>query len=105
MWLRKHVSGHSFAQYITSFIAFIYIHLDIHRISSSYHTNTDSCFGSNDKASAKGKEADLCFVVYEKKGRCFLPSSQKIQVSSTSKKFIHGRKGKNILQGMDKFTE
>jgi hypothetical protein len=92
MWLRKHVSGHSFAQYITSFIAFIYIHLD-------------SCFGSNDKASAKGKEADLCFVVYEKKGRCFSPSAQKIQVSSTSKQFIHGWKGKNILQGMDKFTE
>jgi hypothetical protein len=36
------------------------------------------------------KEEDLCFVVYEKKGRCFLPSAQKIQVSSTSKQFIHG---------------
>jgi hypothetical protein len=35
----------------------------------------------------------------------FLPSAQKIQVSSTSKQFIHGWKGKNILQGMDKFTE
>jgi hypothetical protein len=56
-------------------------------------------------ASAKGKEADLCFVVYEKKGRCFSPSAQKIQVSSTSKQLIHGRKGKNILQGMNKFTE
>jgi hypothetical protein len=32
MWLRKRVSGHSFAKYITSFIAFIYILLDIHRI-------------------------------------------------------------------------
>jgi hypothetical protein len=73
--------------------------------SSSYHTDTYSCFGSKDKASAKGKEEDLCFVVYEKKGRCFSPSAQKIQVSSTSKHFIHGRKGKNILQGMDKFTE
>jgi hypothetical protein len=51
------------------------------------------------------KEADLCFVVYEKKGRCFSPSAQKIQVSSTSKQFIHGRKGKNILKGMDKFTD
>jgi hypothetical protein len=51
------------------------------------------------------KEADLCFVVYEKKGRCFSPSAQKIQASSTSKKFIHEWKGKNILQGMDKFTE
>jgi hypothetical protein len=51
------------------------------------------------------KEANLCFVVYEKKGMCFLPSAKKMQVSSTSKQFIHGRKGKNILQGMDKFTE
>jgi hypothetical protein len=56
-------------------------------------------------ASVKGKEADLCFVVYEKKERCFSLSAQKIQVSSTSKQFIHGRKGKNILQGMDKFTK
>jgi hypothetical protein len=69
--------------------------------SSSYHTNTDSCFGSKVTTS----EADLCFVVYEKKGRCFSHSAQKIQVSTTSKQFIHGRKGKNILQGMDKFTE
>jgi hypothetical protein len=66
--------------------------------SSSYHTNTDNCFGSKDKASAKGKETNLCFVVYEKKGRCFSPLAQKIQVSSTSKQVIHGRKGKNILQ-------
>jgi hypothetical protein len=32
MWLRKRVFGHSFAHYIASFIGFIYIHLDIHRI-------------------------------------------------------------------------
>jgi hypothetical protein len=51
------------------------------------------------------KEADLCFIVYEKKGRCFLPSAQKIQVSSTSKQFTYRQKGKNILQGMDKFIE
>jgi hypothetical protein len=43
--------------------------------------------------------------VYEKKGRCFSPSAQNIQVSSTTKQFIHGWKGKNILQGMDKYTE
>jgi hypothetical protein len=73
--------------------------------SSSYHTDTDSCFGYKDNTSAKGKEADLGFVVYEKKGRCFSPSAQKIQVSSTPKQFIHARKDKNILQGMDKFTE
>jgi hypothetical protein len=35
----------------------------------------------------------------------FAFGSKKIQVSSTSKQFIHGWKGKNILQGMDKFTE
>jgi hypothetical protein len=51
------------------------------------------------------QKAKLCFVVYEKKGRCFLPLAQKIQVSSTSKQFIHGWKGKNILQGLDKFIE
>jgi hypothetical protein len=37
-------------------------------------------------ASAKReKEAILCFVVYEKKGRCFSPSAQKMLVSSTAK--------------------
>jgi hypothetical protein len=40
-----------------------------------------------------------------KEGRCFSPSTQKIQVSSTALQFIHGWKGKNILQGMDKFIE
>jgi hypothetical protein len=42
--------------------------------------------------------------VYEKKGRCFSPSAQNIQVSSTAKQFTHGWKCKNILQGMDKYT-
>jgi hypothetical protein len=49
--------------------------------------------------------ARTCFVVYEKKGRCFSPSAQKIKVSSTAKQLIHGWKGKNILQGMDKGTK
>jgi hypothetical protein len=43
--------------------------------------------------------------VYEKKGRCFSPSAQKIKVSSTVKQLIHGWKGKNILHGMDKCTK
>jgi hypothetical protein len=43
--------------------------------------------------------------VYEKKGRCFSSLAQKILVSYTSKQFIHGQKGKNILQGMHKFIE
>jgi hypothetical protein len=51
------------------------------------------------------KKAELCFVVYEKEGKVFFAFGSKTQVSSTSKQFIHGWKGKNILQGMDKFTE
>jgi hypothetical protein len=43
-----------------------------------------------------------------KEGKVFFTFGSKIiiiQVSSTSKQFIHGREGKNILQGMDKFTK
>jgi hypothetical protein len=40
-----------------------------------------------------------------KEGNVFFVFGSKMQVSSTSKQFIHGQKGKNILQGMDKFTE
>jgi hypothetical protein len=71
VWLRKRVLGHSFAHYITSFIAFIHIHLDIRRIIIIISLSTNSCFGSDDKASMSIKEANLCFVVYEKKGKCF----------------------------------
>jgi hypothetical protein len=35
-----------------------------------------------------------CFDVYERKGRCFSPSAQKIQVSSTAKQFVHDEKVK-----------
>jgi hypothetical protein len=34
--------------------------------------------------------ARKCFDVYEKKGRCFSPLAQKIQVLSTAKQFVHG---------------
>jgi hypothetical protein len=40
-----------------------------------------------------------------KEGKVFFAFSSKVQVSSTSKQFIHGGEAKNILQGMDKFTE
>jgi hypothetical protein len=100
MKLRMCVFGHSFARYITSYIAFINIHLDIHRIIIIIQIQTVAS-----ALSIQLQKADSCFVVYEKKRRCFSPSAQKIQVSSTSKHFIHRRKGKNILQGMDKFTE
>ena len=41
-----------------------------------------------------------------KEGKVFFTfGSKKMQVSYTSKQFAHERKGKNILQGMDEFTE
>jgi hypothetical protein len=45
--------------------------------------------------------------VNEKKGRCFLPSAQKLQVlvSSISKQFIQEQKGKIILQDIHKLVQ
>jgi hypothetical protein len=104
VWLRVCVFGHSFARYITSFIAFINIHVDIHRLIIIITLSTNRkyfSFGNN--ASMSRNETSIHFVVYEKKGRCFSPSAQKMQVSSTAKQLIHRWKGKNILQGMDKY--
>jgi hypothetical protein len=63
----EHESQYSFARYIfiMSF-AFINIHLDIYRIIIIPH------------------KQDRCFVVYEKKGRCFSPSAQK-------RSFVHSK--------------
>jgi hypothetical protein len=52
------------------------IHKNSFRHTYDHHHHIiqiDSCFGSKNTAS----EADLCFVVSEKKGRCFSPSAQK----------------------------
>jgi hypothetical protein len=48
-----------------------------------------------------------CFDVNEKKGRCFSPSAKKLKVlvSSTTKQFIHRRRGKIILQVMHKYVQ
>jgi hypothetical protein len=40
-----------------------------------------------------------------KEGKVFFASSSKNTSFVHIKEFIHGWKGKNILQGMDKFTE
>jgi hypothetical protein len=102
MKLRMCVFGHSFARYITSYIAYINIHLDIHRIIIiiySYHTDTDSCFGSKNAAS----KAESCFIMYEKKGRCFLPSAQKVQKFRSHRSISHiDGKVKIPYKGMDK---
>jgi hypothetical protein len=37
----------------------------------------------------KGKCCFLCFVVYEKKGRCFFAFGSKKEISSTSKHFSY----------------
>ena len=65
--------------FIMSF-AFINIHLDIYRIIIIPHKK-DRCFGNEEKLRRKNF---LCFVVYEKKGRCFSPSAQK-------RSFVHSK--------------
>jgi hypothetical protein len=96
--------------------AFINIHLDIHMIIIIITPADASALKI--RLRQKEKEAISCFVVYEKKGRCFspsakknasfvhikaescfigtkrregvfLPSDQKMLVSFTSKHFIH----------------
>jgi hypothetical protein len=37
----------------------------------------------------KGKCCFLCFVAYEKKGRCFFAFGSKKEISSTSKHFLY----------------
>jgi hypothetical protein len=94
------VSGHSLARYITSYTAFINIHLGIHRIIiiSYRYRQLLQLYGY-------GIESNFMLRCERKEGKVFFTFGSKIQVSSTSKQFIHGQKGKNILQGMDKFTE
>ena len=76
----EHVSQYSFARYIfiMSF-AFINMHLDIYRTIIIPHKK-HRCFDNEEKLEGKS----LCFVVYEKKGRCFSPSAQK-------RSFVHSK--------------
>jgi hypothetical protein len=62
--------------------AFINIHLDIYRIIIIIPHKKDRCFGNEEKLRRKRKFS--CFVVYEKKGRCFSPSTQKCS-------FVHSK--------------
>jgi hypothetical protein len=55
--------GHSFAHYITSFIAFIHIHVDIRRIIIIITWSTNRCFSFDDNASMsikKQRYTSLC---------------------------------------------
>jgi hypothetical protein len=63
--------------------AFINIHLDIHRIIIII-TQADAS-ALKIRLRQKGKEAVSCFVVYEKKERCFSPSAQK------NASFVHSK--------------
>jgi hypothetical protein len=67
--------------YIMSF-AFINIHLDIYRIIIIIPHKKDRCFGNEEKLRRKRKFS--CFVVYEKKRRCFSPSAQR-------RSFVHSK--------------
>jgi hypothetical protein len=67
--------------YIMSF-AFINIHLDIYRIIIIIPHKKDRCFGNEENLRRKRKFS--CFVVYEKKGRCFSPSVQR-------RSFVHSK--------------
>jgi hypothetical protein len=64
VWLRVCVFGHSFARYITSFIAFIHIHVDIRRIIIIIITqSTNRYFSFDNNASMSIKKqgyASLC---------------------------------------------
>jgi hypothetical protein len=52
--------------------AFINIHLDIYRIIIIISYREGRCFDHKDKVSGKNRKKKFsCFVVYEKKGRCF----------------------------------
>jgi hypothetical protein len=69
MKLRMCVFGHSFHDTLHHTFAFINIHLDIHRIIIII------TYRHRQMLRQKEKEAVSCFVVYEKKGRCFSPSA------------------------------
>jgi hypothetical protein len=67
--------------------------------SSSYHTDIGRCFDYEDNALEKRKEAVSCFVVYEKKGRCFSPSAQKeYEFRPHQSSSYMNEKGRNMLR-------
>jgi hypothetical protein len=73
--------------------AFINIHLDIHRIIIIISYKKGRCFGYEDKASEKNRKKKFsCFVVYEKKGRCFSPLAQK-------QNFVHSKANRTQTKG------
>jgi hypothetical protein len=73
--------------------AFINIHLDIHRIIIIISYRKGRCFNFEDKASEKNRKKKFsCFVVYEKKGRCFSPSAQK-------ENFVHNKADRIRIKG------
>jgi hypothetical protein len=95
--------GHSFARYITSYIC---IHKHSFRHTQDHHHHSiNSYFGSKEKASEKRKRSSFMLRCVRKEGKVFFAFGSKMLISFTSKHFTHSCKGKNILQGMDKFHE
>ena len=78
MKLRTCVFGHSFARHITSYIC-IHKHSFRHTQDHHHHNIQTQADASAIKIRLRQKEKEVvsCFIVYEKKGRCFSPSAQK----------------------------
>ena len=70
--------------------------------------STTKCFDEHEEASFQTYSHFMqgnALMCTKRREGVFLPSAQKIRISSTAKQFVHGWKGKNILQGMDKYTQ
>jgi hypothetical protein len=72
------------------------IHLDIYRIIIMLHKKK---IGASEKKEGKKirRKNFLCFVVYEKKGRCFSPSTQK-------RSFVHSKADWMLLKEREYIT-
>jgi hypothetical protein len=105
MWLHMRVFRHSFAHYITSFIAFIHIHLGICRVIIIITKSTNRCFGFDDKASMSIKKQRYTSLCTKRREGVFRLRLKRYKFRPHQSNSHTDEKGKNILQGMDKFTE
>jgi hypothetical protein len=96
---------HSFAHYITSFIAFIYVHVDIHRIIIIITQSTNRCFGFDDNASMSTKKQRYASLCTKRREGVFRLQLKIYKFHPHQSNSYTDEKVKNILQGMDKFTE
>jgi hypothetical protein len=104
VWLRVRVF-HSFAHYITLFIAFIHDHIDIRRIIIIITQSTNRCFGFDDNASMSIKKQRYALLCTKRREGVFRLRLKRYKFCPDQSNLYTDEKVKNILQGMDKFTE